>query len=131
MGTTTPLIMVLDRLDADTAADIRLEVRDLVRRAGADDATSSAALLTTELVAGAFERGARSLILYAECDPRHVRVEVGDSFRSGRVPSPSGSSQTAPIRRRLLDALSDGWGSVVSDDGELVWFDVGIRSPTR
>jgi hypothetical protein len=131
MGTTTPLIMVLDQLDAAAAADIRLAVRELVRAAGVDEAASSAALLTTELVAGGFERGARALILYAECDTRHVRVEVGDAFRSGGAPNPSGGSEVGAIRRRLLDALCDGWGSVVSHDCELVWFDVGIRSVAR
>lgn len=131
MSTTLPLVMVLNRLDAGAAVDVRSEVRDLVQRAGVHEMASAAALLTTELIAGAFERGSRALILYAECDRRHVRVEVGDSFRSGMTPDVSASTETGAIRRRLLDALSDGWGSIVSDDGELVWFDVAIRSPAR
>jgi hypothetical protein len=129
MGATTPLIMVLNQLDGAAAVDIRLEVREMVRRAGADEVASSAALLTTELVAGAFERGASALILYAECDARHVRVEVGDAFRSGGPRNASAAQEAGVIRRRLLDGLTDGWGSVANDDGDLVWFDVGIRSP--
>ncbi len=130
MGTTTPVITVIAEPDAGTAVDIRSVVRELVSGVGVEEMASAAALLTTELVASAFERGSRELILYAECDPRHVRVEVGDAFRSGVWRPPTGESQAEAIRRRLLDTLTDGWGSVVSDDGELVWFDVGIRSRT-
>jgi hypothetical protein len=127
MSTTEPLIMVLDRLDPTTVAEIRFSVRELVGNAGAGDVAPSAALLTTELVAGAFERGARSLVLYAECDRRHVRVEVGDCFRDAAA----GRGDTNGLRRRLLDELTDGWGSISTGDGHLVWFDVGIRSPAR
>lgn len=128
MGTTAPLITVIAGPDPATAVDIRSVVRDLVSEVGVDEVASDAALLTTELVASAFERGSRELILYAECDPRHVRVEVGDAFRSGAWRARVAESDAEAIRRRLLDELTDGWGSVVSDDGELVWFDVGIRS---
>jgi hypothetical protein len=123
--------MVLDRLDAATVAEIRFAVRELVGRGGAGEIAPSSALLTTEVVAGAFERGARSLILYAECDRRHVRVEVGDVFRADGAHAPAGAVDANGLRRRLLDELTDGWGSVSTGDGDLVWFDVGIRSPAR
>jgi hypothetical protein len=123
--------MVLDRLDPATVAEIRFSIRQLVDGAGAGGMAPSAALLTTELVAGAFERGARSLIVYAECDRRHVRVEVGDSFRGASTCVPAGRGDTTGLRRRLLDELTDGWGSISTGDGDLVWFDVGIRSPAR
>ncbi|HEY7137667.1 MAG TPA: hypothetical protein VIB48_21620 [Acidimicrobiia bacterium] len=123
--------MVLDRLDPATVAEIRFSIRQLVEGAGARGIAPSAALLTTELVAGAFERGARSLIVYAECDRRHVRVEVGDSFRSTGAYVPARHGDATGLRRRLLDELTDGWGSISTGDGDLVWFDVGIRSPAR
>jgi hypothetical protein len=125
--------MVLTRLDESAAADIRFEVRELVRHAGVEEVASSVALLTTEPVAGAFERGARALMLYAEWDARHVRVEVGDAFRSQSraLQAPAGPPEAGALRRRLLDAFSDGWGSVISEDSELVWFDLGIRSPAH
>jgi hypothetical protein len=131
VGTTTPLVTVLTRLDESAAAGLRQEIRALVRDAGVEDVAPSVALLTTELVAGAFERGAQALIVYVECDARHVRVEVADAFRAEMDGPSFAVPEATPLRRRLLDAFSDGWGSVISDDAELVWFDLGIRSPAR
>ncbi|MBV8949813.1 MAG: hypothetical protein JOZ99_02985, partial [Actinobacteria bacterium] len=81
MRPQAPLVMVLSRVDAAASADVRSEVRHLVEHAGVGDSAPAVALLATELVAGALERGARALIVYADCDRRHVRVEVGDAFR--------------------------------------------------
>ncbi len=134
--TTPPLVMVLDRIGPGTVAETRLAVRELVRHAGIGDLADSAALLTTELVADAVAREPDALIVYAECDRRHVRVEVGEtgeaaSTAARRAPGSvaHGEARTAgALRSRLLDELADGWGSIRTGDGGIVWFDVGIRT---
>lgn len=131
--TMSPLVMVLDRFGSGTVAETRFAIRELVHGAGIAQLADSAALLTTELVADAVARDPQALIVYAESDRRHVRVEIsetGEAGRDGAAPSgaPSRAFAVDALRGRLLDELADGWGSIRTRDGGIVWFDVGIRA---
>jgi hypothetical protein len=125
--------MVLDTFGTGTVAATRLAVRELVHAAGVGPLAEAAALLTTELMADAVEREPQALIVYAECDRRHVRVEISETGETdGYAAVLPGAPTRAPavdgLRGRLLDELADGWGSIRTRDGGIVWFDVGIRA---
>jgi hypothetical protein len=125
----SPIVMVLDAFGAGTVAATRLAVRELVHAAGVGRLAESAALLTTELMADAVEREPHALIVYAECDRRHVRVEISETGETdGYAGASSRASGVDGLRGRLLDELADGWGSIRTRDGGIVWFDVGIRA---
>jgi anti-sigma regulatory factor (Ser/Thr protein kinase) len=93
-----------------------------------DDATDTAALLVTELVANAVIHGSGpSLWLTVDdtvTDVLHVAV------RDGSLDIPRHSAQRPDVRRKggrglfMVDALSTSWGWEPLDNGKRVWFEL-------
>lgn len=88
------------------------------------------ALAATELVTNAVLHGREPIVVSVQLVDGGVRVEVRDG--SALSPAFSMLDPTAVTGRGLLlvSAVSDRWGVDPDGEGKVVWFVVGVTSPT-
>ncbi len=101
----------------------------------AADARHSVILLVSELVSNAVLHGgphapAAVVGLAVEVRPDRVRVEVDDSGPSLPVIGDGATNRVGGRGLLLVAALASRWGSIQSDAGKTVWFEVTTPSAT-
>lgn len=90
-----------------------------------DEQVDAALLLVTELVANAVIHGTGPVLLELSRDHDSVRIEVSDGSPEPPVLVPAGDLRESGAGLRLVDALSDEWGTATRSDGrpgKQVWF---------
>jgi hypothetical protein len=98
------------------------------------DVVENAALLTSELVTDAMERGSEDPDLFVDVRRGHLHVEVYDASVSlrpdggGSEEGRNGSLAYDVPRSRLciVDGLSSAWGHESRDDVSALWFDLDL-----
>ena len=88
------------------------------------DAVSFSVLITSELIANAFEHGAPPVGLALSLHDGRIRIEVSDS--SGGTPAPSRPSPTRLGGRGLwlVEKFGADWGWRREPPGKVVWSEV-------
>ena len=111
-----------------TAREARRAVRKAVTESGAPDMAEAAELVTSELVTNAVVHAGTQVSVRITTEATAVRVEVGDS--SPHLPVPRSWGRTAGTGRGLMivDDQTDRWGTVRTDGGKVVWFEIGRPS---
>lgn len=108
-----------------TAGRARRTVREALAGAGATHLSEAAELVVSELVTNAVVHAGTPIGVRVTAEPTAVRVEVQDG--SHRMPVRRGWTETAGTGRglRIVDEHADRWGADPTDDGKVVWFEVG------
>lgn len=118
---------------AEVGAARRMLRRQLDSWGVSGDAEDVAVLLVSELVTNAILHGEPPLRLVASQRRRRIRVEVHDAdatsvgrLRRRHAELEEGTPAANGRGLRLVDALSSRWGSVESEAGKMVWFEVDL-----
>lgn len=116
------------RLPADAASptSARRFVERFCRAAELDEGLcSSAALLTTELVANAVKHGRSAAVLEAHLPPGLLRVSVHDEDPALPAVGPFDPTSEGGRGMQLVDGIAAAWG-VERDEhgGKSVWFEL-------
>ena len=82
-------------------------------------------LLITELLNNAYFHGAGEIVLRLSSDERCIRIEVIDEGEAAAIQIRPKTDQTGGHGLRLVDALSEAWGTV--DGASHVWADVPLE----
>jgi anti-sigma regulatory factor (Ser/Thr protein kinase) len=92
--------------------------------AGLDpDASGEVLVMTSELVANALTHASSPAEVVVELANRRVQVTVSDEVHSPPVLRPAAPTQAGGNGMRIIDALSDEWGTIThAGDGKAVWF---------
>ena len=108
-----------------TAGQARLAVRQALEDAGASHLREVAELLVSELVTNAVVHAGTKVSLRITTEPASIRVEVQDG--SSRLPIRRTWTDTAGTGRgmRIIDEHADRWDVHLTDDGKVVWFEIG------
>ncbi len=96
-------------------------VRDVLREQPSET-VEAAELMTSELATNAVRHAHSDFELAIHCSQRAIRVEVSDHGPGQptlRSPTPHERSGRG---LRIVQELSDSWGTVPSTNGKLVWF---------
>jgi anti-sigma regulatory factor (Ser/Thr protein kinase) len=109
-----------------TPGRARSVVAGVLERAGHDEITETALLLTSELVTNAVVHARGPVSIRVRCDDHRLRVEVRD--RSSVAPRRLEVVGSAVGGRglRLVDALATDWGDRCVPGGKIVWFDLAL-----
>lgn len=111
-----------------SAAAARRFVGAALRRWDVPEATIDVALLlSSELVTNTYRHTGSDARVSVHRRPRLVRVEVHDSGVGGRVQRrPLDPERPDGRGLNIVDALATKWGSMCSEGGTLVWFELAI-----
>lgn len=117
------------------------EAREAVRgelRGLPDDLIDSAVLLTTELVTNSARHAAlaagQGIFLHLTVDERALRIEVFDASDEPpvmRSQQDDGSLSIGGWGLRLVDRLSDRWGTRSGAGGKVVWCELDLPGAQR
>ncbi|MFH8366744.1 ATP-binding protein [Streptomyces sp. NPDC018031] len=116
-------------------AEVRRELRSLLRQWGGPGRADAAELLTSELVTNALVHTDDGAVVTVTLDGGHpterrrgrLRVEVRDFVDRRPTPRrhPEGAEEGTSGRGLLLvNALADAWGVRAQDVGKVVWFEL-------
>lgn len=108
-----------------TAGRARRAVRESLEVAGATHLLEVAELVVSELVTNAVVHAGTQMHVRIVAEPEGIRVEVGDG--NDHLPMRRSWSDAAGTGRglRIVDELADRWGAHRTEDGKIVWFEVG------
>jgi PAS domain S-box-containing protein len=111
-----------------SARKARRAVLDALADWSLDDLGDEAALLVSEVVTNAVLHAGGTIDLAVRRQGEGVRVEVRD--RSATMPSPRSFAGDSVTGRGLeiLDLTATNWGAELSDEGKVVWFELGTRN---
>ncbi|MFJ8807640.1 ATP-binding protein [Streptomyces sp. NPDC102490] len=95
-----------------------------------EDMVETLELLASEVVANAVVHTGKGCQVTVSWDGTRVRLEVEDA-EGGLLPQrPSvGSYEENGRGLQLVDGLAQRWGSRLTPDGKVVWFEIGSRPP--
>lgn len=107
------------------AGRARRAVREALEVAGATHLRDMAELVVSELVTNAVVHAGTRMRVRITAEPTAIRVEVGDG--SPHLPVRRRWAETAGTGRglRIVDEHADRWGADRTDDGKVVWFEIG------
>ncbi|MFD5222622.1 ATP-binding protein [Streptomyces tendae] len=96
----------------------------------AEEAVESLELLAGEVVANAVVHTGKACQVTVNWDGTRVRLEVEDS-EGGllRKRTRVGADDESGRGLQLVDGLAQRWGSRLTPDGKVVWFEIGSCSP--
>lgn len=110
-----------------SARKARRVVLDALNDWSLDDFSDEAALLVSEVVTNSVLHAGSAIDLTVRRKGDGIRVEVRD--RSETMPSPRSFAGDSVTGRGLeiLDLTATNWGAELSDDGKVVWFELGTE----
>ncbi|MET9291453.1 ATP-binding protein [Streptomyces sp. NPDC003077] len=114
----------LRHADLTAVAEIRSELRNLLRSWGDSGRSDIAELLTSELVTNALVHTNGGAIVTAKVTDR-LRVEVRDFVSRRPKMRPPSSDGTSGRGLMLVHSLADAWGVRSHGVGKCVWFELG------
>ena len=109
------------RCEAKSVSAARRFVRDVLREQSRET-VEAAELMTSELATNSMRHAHSDFELAIHCSQRDIRIEVSDSGQGQptlRSPTPHERSGRG---LRIVQELSDTWGTVASTNGKTVWF---------
>jgi anti-sigma regulatory factor (Ser/Thr protein kinase) len=109
------------RCKAESVSAARRFVRDVLREQPRET-VEAAELMTSELATNSVRHAHSDFELAIHCSQRDIRIEVSDSGQGQptlRSPTPHERSGRG---LRIVQELSDTWGTVPSTNGKTVWF---------
>ncbi len=109
------------RCEAKSVRAARHFVREVLREQPSET-VEAAELMTSELATNAVRHAHSDFELTIHCSQRDIRIEVSDSGPGQptlRSPTPQERSGRG---LRIVQELSDTWGTVPSTNGKMVWF---------
>ena len=109
------------RCAAESVSTARRFVRDVLREQPCET-VEAAELMTSELATNAVRHAHSDFELAVHCTQRNIRIEVSDSGQHQptlRSPTPHERSGRG---LRIVQELSETWGTVPSPNGKTVWF---------
>jgi two-component sensor histidine kinase len=109
--------------ELSTPAAARRFVVEALRAAGVPVA-DALPVVVSELVTNSVLHAASKARIQVMVQARRVRVEVYDSDPTLPVPRNPGPDTVTGRGLMLVDALTDRWGSALTDDGKVVWFEL-------
>jgi anti-sigma regulatory factor (Ser/Thr protein kinase) len=101
-----------------------------LQRAGRQDLTDTAALLSSELVTNVVLHARSDMIVEVDLDDTRLRVSVIDSSDE-----PARRRETTTLLEehgrglQIVDALATSWGVNAGPRGKAVWFELGSGRP--
>lgn len=103
-------------------------VLDALAEWALEDLCDEAALLVSEVVTNSVLHAGGTIDLTVRRRGNGIRVEVGD--RSAAMPSPRSYAGDSVTGRGLeiLDLTATNWGAELSEEGKVVWFELGTAS---
>jgi anti-sigma regulatory factor (Ser/Thr protein kinase) len=113
----------------ESAGRARRFVTSALAAAGRDDACEVAVLLVSELVSNAVLHAGTDLEVVVRLLPDRLTVEVHDG--GGGLAVRRNYSATSGTGRGLVlvEELARDWGTVVTDGGKFVWFELDLTTP--
>jgi anti-sigma regulatory factor (Ser/Thr protein kinase) len=101
-----------------------------LQRAGRDDLSDTAALLSSELVTNVVLHARSDMIVEVDIDDTRLRVSVIDSSNQPARRRESASLLEEHGRGlQIVDALATSWGVNAGPRGKAVWFELGRGTP--
>jgi anti-sigma regulatory factor (Ser/Thr protein kinase) len=94
--------------------------------AGRPEATEVAVLLVSELVSNAVLHAGTELEVVARVHPDRLAVEVHDGAGGQATRRRYGATSATGRGLLLVEELARDWGTVVTDDGKFVWFELDL-----
>lgn len=115
------------RCEAKSVSAARRFVRDVLREQPRET-VEAAELMTSELATNSMRHAHSDFELAIHCSQRDIRIEVNDSGQGQptlRSPAPHERSGRG---LRIVQELSDTWGTVPSTNGKTVWFTLSTQT---
>ncbi|MEA2685291.1 MAG: hypothetical protein QOE93_486 [Actinomycetota bacterium] len=113
-----------------SAGHARSFVAGTLAAAGRSEVTDTAVLLVSELVSNAILHAGTDLELVVRVLPNRLGVEVHD-FGGGQATRRWYSNMSGTGRGLMLvDELAGDWGTVLTDGGKFVWFEIHLGPVT-
>jgi anti-sigma regulatory factor (Ser/Thr protein kinase) len=107
--------------EAESVAAARHFVRDLLRNRP-DGIVEAVELMTSELATNSVRHAHSDFELVIDDSRERIRVEVSDTGDGRPMLRSPTISERSGRGLRIVQALSDAWGSVPSTNGKTVWF---------
>jgi anti-sigma regulatory factor (Ser/Thr protein kinase) len=119
-----PIIQVLLPPDTDSPRRARRFVEDALCDGAPADVVELAVLLVSEVVTNAILHARSSVRVAITWDNQRLRVEVADKSAARPVARQFAPDSGTGRGLRLIEELSDAWGTQLVVDGKVVWFEL-------
>ncbi len=109
------------RCEAKSVGAARHFVRDVLREQPRET-VEAAELMTSELATNSVRHAHSDFELAIHCSRRDIRIEVSDNGQGQPTPRSPAPHERSGRGLRIVQELSDTWGTVSSRNGKMVWF---------
>ncbi len=115
------------RCEAKSVSAARHFVRDVLR-GQPRETVEAAELMTSELATNSIRHAHSDFELAIHCSQRDIRIEVSDSGQGQPTLRSPTTHERSGRGLRIVQELSDTWGTVPSTNGKTVWFTLPTRT---